>query len=99
VGIVVQLNAVALAQMEVDIPAQSWKARIYAATESQTTISQWGSPIWDGSSDSSSTITTTFTTPAQYALIYFTEVGRSGMCSSNNPYRGSISEVRVSPAP
>lgn len=98
-GIVVQLNAVALARLEVDIPAQNWKARVYAAADSATTTSQWGRPIWEGSSDSGSTIATTFTSPAQYALIYFTEVGRSGMCSSKNPYRGSISEVRVSPAP
>ena len=98
-GIVIQLNAVALARMEVDIPTQNWKARVYAAAESATTTSQWGRPIWEGSSESGSTIATTFTSPAQYALIYFTEVGRSGMCSSKNPYRGSISEVRVSPAP
>jgi serine/threonine-protein kinase len=98
-GIVVQLNAVALARMEVDIPGQSWKARVYASAQSATTTSQWGRPIWEGSSDSGSTIATTFTSPSQYALIYFTEVGRSGMCSSKNPYRGSISEVRVSPAP
>ncbi|MFM8856873.1 MAG: serine/threonine-protein kinase [Actinomycetota bacterium] len=98
-GLVVQLNAVALARMEVDIPAQNWKALVYTATESATTTSQWGRPIWEGSSESGSTIATTFTSPAQYALIYFTEVGRSGMCSSKNPYRGSISEVRVSPAP
>jgi len=98
-GLVVQLNAVALARMEVDIPGQDWKARVYAAAESATTTSQWGRPIWEGSSESGSTIAATFTSPSQYALIYFTEVGRSGMCSSKNPYRGSISEVRVSPAP
>lgn len=99
VGIVVQLNALALARLEVDIPTQNWKARIYAAAETMNSTSQWGKPIWEGTSDSGSTVAATFTSPAQYALIYFTEVGRSGMCSTRNPYRGSISEVRVSPAP
>lgn len=99
VGLVVQLNALALAQVQADIPGNEWKARIYAAPESLTSLSQWGRPIWEGSSANGSTITATFTSPAQYALIYFTEVGRSGMCSTKNPYRGSISEVRVSPAP
>lgn len=99
VGIVVQLNAVALARLEVDIPGQSWRARIYAAAQSATTTSQWGQPIWEGSAEGGSTIRATFTQPSQYALIYFTEVGRSGMCSTLNPFRGSISEVRVSPAP
>ncbi len=99
VGIVVQLNAVALARIEADIPGQNWRARIYASADSATTTSQWGQPIWEGSAASGSTVVATFTQPAQYALIYFTEVGRSGMCSTKNPYRGSISEVRVSPAP
>lgn len=99
VGVVVQLNALALARLEVNIPGQDWRARIYAAAESATTTSQWGSPIWEGSSESGSTVEATFTQPSQYALIYFTQVGRSGMCSTKNPYRGSIGEVRVSPAP
>jgi eukaryotic-like serine/threonine-protein kinase len=99
VGIVVQLNALALARIEADVPGQNWRARVYAAPEAATTTSQWGRAIWEGSSESGSTISATFTSPSQYALIYFTEVGRSGSCSTLNPYRGSISEVRVSPAP
>ncbi len=99
VGIVVQLNALALARLEVDVAGQNWKARVYAAAESANSVSQWGAPIWEGSSATGSTIMTTFASPSQYALIYFTEVGRSGMCSTTNPYRGGINEVRVSPAP
>ncbi len=99
VGIVVQLNALALARIEADIPGRNWKARVYAAPEAANTTSQWGRAIWEGSSESGSTITATFTSPSKYALIYFTEVDQSGSCSTLNPYRGSISEVRVSPAP
>lgn len=99
VGLVVQLNDLALAQLQADVGGQNWQARVYAAEEMGRSASQWGEAIWQGSSDSGSTITATFTTPARYALIYFTKVGRSGMCSSRNPYRGSINEVRVTAAP
>jgi serine/threonine-protein kinase len=102
VGLIVQLNAVALAQIEADVAGSSWKARVYTSAQAMETTaptSQWGRPIWEGSSEGGSTLKATFTTPAQYALIFFTEVGRSGACSTKNPYRGGISEVRVSPAP
>lgn len=99
VGIVLQLNALTLAQVEVDMAGRDWRAKIYASPTNSTTASQWGAPIWEGNSESGAKIATTFTTPAQFVLIYFTEVGRSTFCSNNNPYRGSISEVRVSPAP
>lgn len=99
VGIVLQLNALTMAQLEVDMASRGWKAKIYAAAENATTASQWGTPIWEGSADSGANIVTTFTNPSQFVLIYFTEIGRSTFCSDRNPYRGSISEVRISPAP
>ncbi|MGA0877602.1 MAG: serine/threonine protein kinase [Ilumatobacteraceae bacterium] len=99
VGLVLQLNELTMAQLDVDMASREWKASIYASAENGTAASQWGQPIWQGSADAGSKISTAFTTPAQFVLIYFTEVGRSTFCSNNNPYRGSISEVRVSPAP
>ena len=99
VGIVLQLNALTLAQLEVDMASRGWKAKIYASAENATTASQWGTPIWEGSADSGANIVTTLTNPSQFVLIYFTEVGRSTFCSDRNPYRGSISEVRISSAP
>lgn len=99
VGIVLQLNALTLAQLEVDFASRGWRAKIYASPDNATTASQWGTPIWEGSADSGAKIVTSFTSPAQFVLIYFTEVGRSTFCSDRNPYRGSISEVRISSAP
>lgn len=99
VGIVLQLNALALGQLEVDMASRDWKAKIYTSPENASTASQWGSPIWEGSAATGANITATFTAPAQYVLIYFTEIGRSTFCSNKNPYRGSISEVRISPSP
>lgn len=99
VGLVLQLNALTLAQLEVDIASRGWRAKVYASPNNATTASQWGSPIWEGSADDGAKITASFTSPAQFVLIYFTEIGRSTFCSNNNPYRGSISEVRISSAP
>jgi serine/threonine-protein kinase len=99
VGLVLQLNASALAQIEVDMNVPEWQARIYAANTAGETLADWGAPLWDGSSEQGSTVVATFTAPAQYALVYFTEGGRSGFCSDVNPYRGSISEIRIQPAP
>ena len=99
VGLVLQLNALTLAQLEVDMANRGWRAKIFASPDNAATASQWGTPIWEGSADDGLKISTTFTSPAQFVLIYFTEIGRSTFCSDNNPYRGSISEVRISPAP
>jgi serine/threonine-protein kinase len=99
VGLVLQLNASALAQLQVDMNVPTWQARVYVSDVAGEQLSDWGTPIWDGSADQGQTITATFPTPAQYALVFITEAGRSGFCSDANPYRGSISEIRVQPAP
>lgn len=99
VGIVLQLNALTMAQLDLTMASRGWRAKIYASAENATTASQWGKPIWEGTAETGAAVSATFTSPAQYVLIYFTEVGRSTFCSDNNPYRGSISEVRVTPAP
>lgn len=99
VGIVLQLNALTMAQLDLTMASRGWRAKIYASAENATTASQWGKPIWEGTAETGAAVSTAFTSPAQYVLIYFTEVGRSTFCSDNNPYRGSISEVRVTPAP
>ncbi len=99
VGLILQLNASALAQLQADIDMPSWQARVYISDVAGEQLSDWGAPIWDGNSEQGQSITATFTQPAQYALVYITEAGRSGFCSDVNPYRGSISEIRVQSAP
>ena len=99
VGLVVQLNASALAQLSVDMAESGWSARVYTANEAKKSLSDWGSPIWEGGSDDAGDIVATFTSPAQYALVFFTEVGQSGFCSNKNPFRGSIGDIRVGLAP
>ncbi|MEI7505410.1 MAG: serine/threonine-protein kinase [Actinomycetes bacterium] len=99
VGLVLQLNGSALAQLQADIQGDGWKARVYTSNSAGSDLESWGSPIWEGSSDDGSTITTSFTTPSQFALVYLTQIGQSGFCSNNNPYRGYISEIRIQPTP
>ena len=99
VGLVMQLSGVALAQLQADVQGDSWKAKVYTSNSAGSDLESWGSPIWEGSAEGGPTITTSFATPAQFALVYLTQIGRSGFCSNNNPYRGYISEIRILPAP
>jgi serine/threonine-protein kinase len=99
VGLVMQLNGAALAQLQADIQGDSWKAKVYTANSAGSDLESWGSPIWEGSAESGPTITASFTTPSQFALVYLTQIGESGFCSNNNPYRGYISEIRILPSP
>lgn len=99
VGLVMQLNNSALAQLQADVRGDNWKAKVYTSNVAGNDLESWGSPIWEGSDDSGPTITATFATPAQFALVYLTQIGESGFCSNNNPYRGYISEIRILAAP
>lgn len=99
VGLVLQLNTVVLAQVQVDMKVPTWQVRVYASNEAGEKLSEWGLPIWDGNHEQGATITATFMSPAQYVLVYITEAGRSGFCSDANPYQGRISEIRVQTAP
>ncbi len=99
VGLVMQLNGAALAQLQADIQGDGWKAKVYTSNTAGSDLESWGSPIWEGSAESGPTITATFTKPSQFALVYLTQIGQSGFCSNNNPYRGYISEIRILPSP
>lgn len=99
VGLVMQLNNSALAQLQADVRGDNWKAKVYTSNVAGNDLESWGSPIWEGSDDSGPTITASFATPAQFALVYLTQIGESGFCSNNNPYRGYISEIRILAAP
>jgi hypothetical protein len=99
VGLVVKLADASLAKIDVQLAGDGWKADIYASNTLSDNVSDWGGSI--GSSDASNgpTLTGVMSSPAQYALIYLREVGRDGGCSKDNPFRGNIAEISVSPAP
>ena len=99
VGLVLQLNGAALAQLQADVQGDDWKAKVFTSNTAGTDLESWGSPIWEGSADDGSTITASFTSPSQFALVYLTQIGKSGFCSNNNPYRGYISEIRILSGP
>jgi len=99
VGLMVQLNESALAQISVAMAESGWSARIYTSNEAGASLADWGDPIWEGGSDGGDGITATFASPAKYALVFLTEVGRSGFCSNKNPFRASVSDIRVTLAP
>lgn len=99
VGLIVQLNEPNLARIDVDIRNTTWRADMYGSNVAGDSLSSWGEPIVRGSSDNGPTLVGITSTPVQYVMIYLREVDRDPGCSSANPYRGSVSEIRVSPAP
>lgn len=99
VGLIVQLNEPNLARIDVDIANSSWKADLYGSNVVGDDVSSWGEPIARGSSDDGPTLIGVTSSPIQYVMIYLREVGRDSGCSDANPYRGNVSEIRVSPAP
>lgn len=99
VGLIVQLNEPNLARIDVDITNTTWRADMYASNTLSDSVSAWGEPIAQGSSDDGPTLIGITTSPVQYVMIYLREVDRDSGCSDANPYRGNVSEIRVSPAP
>lgn len=99
VGLIVQLNEPNLARIDVDITNTTWRADMYASNTLSDSVSTWGEPIAQGSSDDGPTLIGITSEPVQYVMIYLREVDRDPGCSDANPYRGNVSEIRVSPAP
>jgi hypothetical protein len=99
VGLIVQLNEPNLARIDVDITNTTWRADMYASNTLSDDVSGWGEPIASASSDDGPTLIGVTSAPMQYVMIYLREVDRDGGCSDANPYRGNVSEIRVSPAP
>jgi serine/threonine-protein kinase len=99
VGLIVQLNEPNLARIDVDITNTTWRADMYASNTLSDSVSAWGEPIASASSDDGPTLIGVTSNPVQYVMIYLREVDRDPGCSDANPYRGNVSEIRVSPAP
>lgn len=99
VGLVISLGTATVPRVDVDLPDGGWSAEIYASSEAGGSLAQWGEPIASGSSDEPGTLSGVASGPASYALIFLREAGRNQFCSNERPHRGTISEIRVSPAP
>jgi len=99
VGLVISLLAPANARIDVDLPDGGWSAEIYASTEAGGTLAQWGQAIASGSSDQAGTLSGVTSGPASYVLVFLREAGRNQFCSNERPFRGTISEIRISSAP
>ena len=72
---------------------------MYASNALSDDIDAWGSAIASTTAGDGPTLVGVMTEPMQYVMVYLREVGRDGSCSRDNPYRGGIAEIRVSPAP
>ena len=99
VGLVVQMTEANLARIDVALTGNQWRADMYASNSLSDRVSDWGAPLASGSGKDGESLTGVMTAPMQYVLVYLREVGKDPTCSRDNPYRGGVSEIRVSPAP
>ncbi|MEX0847170.1 MAG: hypothetical protein WD023_05270, partial [Ilumatobacteraceae bacterium] len=60
-------------------------------------ISGWGPAINSDDSLQPEVLTVAITTPASHVLVLVRQLGSSGFCSNDNPFRGTISEVDFAP--
>jgi len=99
VGLVIKLAEATLTKFDVQISGDGWRAELYASNAVSDDIDGWGAAIASADSSSGSLLSGATSAPAQYALVFLREVGRDGGCSNDNPYRGNVAEISVSPAP
>lgn len=99
VGVVLELSTATVARIEADVASAPWNLQIHGAERLPSSIDGWGPELAADYSDSPGRLEATSTTPVRYVLVLFRELGPDPACSSANPYRGQLSEIRVTAAP
>ena len=96
VGVAVSLAAAATGTFSVDIASAPWNVDIFASTAevAPTSMDGWGERIASDSDSTPRALSVPVTSPARHFLVLFHEIGPSDQCSSDNPYRGVIPEIR-----
>jgi hypothetical protein len=69
---------------------------VYASTGEATpaSIGDWGESIASANATAAKTLEVPLLTPARHVLVLMRQLGASDSCSGDNPYRGTISELR-----
>ncbi len=100
VGVVATLSAPSAGRLDVTIGSGPWIVEVYSsdADEVPATYEGWGSAVFNDNALDPSTLQVTLATPVRHVLVSIKQLGRSDRCSSDNPFRGTIDEVRFAPA-
>lgn len=99
VGIVLELGAATAARIEADVASAPWSVQLHAAETMPSSIDGWGPELASDYSSAPGRLVATSSTPVRYVLVLLRELAPDPECSTVNPYRGQLSEVRVTAAP
>jgi serine/threonine-protein kinase len=100
VGLVATFDGATTGPIEVDVASAPYQVTFFAsaAVDAPTTVDGWGPALGDTAyATEPGTITSpTLAAPASHVLVVFNELGRDSGCTADNPYRGTIGEIRLS---
>ena len=99
VGLVVSFESRALAALSVNVVSAPYQVQFFAAPGNKipTQFEGWGAPLGTvaAASEPGEVISETPSEPTRHMLVVFNELGTDSACTSANPYRGTLNEVRV----
>lgn len=96
VGVVATFDVAATGSLDIDIASAPWIVEVYASTDdtAPATIAAWGESIASANALAAKTLTVPLLMPARHVLVLMRQLGPSDSCSSDNPFRGTITELR-----
>jgi serine/threonine protein kinase len=96
VGLVATFDAPAAGTFTVDIASAPWIVEVYASTAetAPSSIGDWGESVASANATKAKTLEVPLLTPARHVLVLMRQLGASESCSGDNPYRGTITELR-----
>ena len=100
VGIVISLTDASTGTLSIDIDSAPWIIDVLttAAATIPPAIDDWGPTLVSDSSFQGEVLTVTVPRPSRHILVLMRQVARDEGCSTDNPYRGTISELSFAPA-
>lgn len=99
VGLILGLNGAATGTLRVESINAPFQIDVLTANGDTppADVEGWTKVGATNFSDSPGTITTTIAQPAQFVLVWLTELGRDEACSESNPFRGRLGEISFGP--
>lgn len=99
VGVLVTLSGAGTGALRVNFANGPWGADIYGVNGVPPSgFAGWGAPLAKEYRTRGEIVKFAVTTPVTHLLIMLTEIGKSSVCSANNPFQGRINEVAFIPA-
>ena len=95
VGLAITLDAPSTGMLTIDIDSAPFIVDVHttAGETAPVEISGWGPAISSDDSLQPEVLSVAITSPATHVLVLLRQLGSSGFCSNDNPFRGTISEV------